>query len=76
MGKEYNSNIGNESNEILSENIAPEKIINNKADLDKRLNSISLPKNKVILKKIYHIYQAYEKLRWEIIEKMGNNYHF
>jgi len=76
MEKEYSLNTENRPPEILSENIAPEKIINNKADLDKRLNSISLPKNKVILKKIYHIYQAYEKLRWEIIEKMGNNYHF
>jgi len=76
MEKDYSPKVENRPNEILSENVIPEKSMNNKADLDKRLNSISLPKNKVILKKIYHIYQAYEKLRWEIIEKMGNNYHF
>ena len=76
MGKEYNTNIGNESNEILSERVIPEKIMNSNKDLDKRLSSTDLPKNKGILKNIRHIYQAYEKLRWEIIEKMGNNYHF
>ena len=76
MEKEYNLKIENGSKEILSEKVIPEKSMNNKADLDKRLNSINLPKNKGILKNISHIYQAYERLRWEIIEKMGNNYHF